>query len=81
MVTIMNNFKHYEVSLEDILERGEKEKVVQSFLPFWIDALMEKPSRHMDKLLEEAVSMMDDREATLELRPDSPVLFLFSTVR
>ncbi len=65
MVTIMNNFKHYEVSLEDILERGEKENVAQSFLPFWIDALMEKPSHNTDKLLEEAVSMMDDREAAL----------------
>lgn len=61
MVEIMARFKHTSLSFKEILECGEMESDVQSFLPFWIEALQKKPLRRSDKLIEEAVSMMDNR--------------------
>ncbi len=66
MVRVMDKFRHSSVSLEEILKCGGGESDVQVFLPFWIEALQKKPSRRTGKLLEEAVSMIEDRESLLE---------------
>ncbi len=66
MVRVMDKFKHSSVSLEEILKCGGGESDVQAFLPFWVEALQKKPSHRTGKLLEEAVSMTEDRESLLE---------------
>ena len=66
MLTIMDQFGDYSVSLEDILQTGADEIELDSLLPAWIEALAERPERTTDKLLAEAQNMLRDKEAALE---------------
>ena len=67
MLTIMDNFGFYSISLEEILTMGPKEIDLKSFLPFWIDALANKPAATTDKLLVEAQNMLQNKNAVLDI--------------
>ena len=60
MVTIMENLNDYSFTLENFLAESKDEIDVPSFLPSWIAALASRPSSSVDKLLVEALHMLDD---------------------
>ena len=66
MLTIMDQFGDYSVSLEDILQTGSDEIELDTLLPSWIEALAERPERATDQLLVEAQDMLQDKKAVLE---------------
>ena len=65
MLSIMDGFRDYSISLKDILETGAEEINLSSLLPLWIEALA-KRSTAADQLLLEAQEMLQDKEAVLE---------------
>ncbi len=67
MLTIMDRFDEYSVSLEDILQTGSDEIELDSLLPSWIEALARRTERKTDKLLVEAQNMLQDQEAAMEI--------------
>ena len=66
MVKSMCSFRHYSITLESLLETARDEMDVASLLPLWIEALARRPSEDVDKLLEEAVSMLGDSASVLD---------------
>ncbi len=66
MVRIMCSFRHYSITLESLLETARDEMDVSSLLPSWIEALAERNAEDVDKLLEEAVSMLGDSASVLD---------------
>ncbi len=66
MVSVMDNYESYCVTLEDILESASDEIDLKSFLPSWIEALAARPSSRVGKLLEEAIDMVDDSKTILD---------------
>lgn len=67
MVRVMDNYKSYSITLEDILENAEEEIDTSSLLPDWIEELAKRPAGAVDKLLEEALGMLDDMEEILNI--------------
>lgn len=80
MVRIMENLKNYCITLEDILETGDDEIDVNSILPSWIEALSRREGKAVDKLLEEALGMLEKPEDILltasRYAQSHPVLYL-----
>lgn len=66
MLTLMDHFGDYSVSLESILQTGSDEIDLPSLLPSWIEALAKRPERISDKLLVEAQNMLQDKNTALE---------------
>ncbi len=66
MVTIMENLNDYSITLENFLALSKDEIDVPSFLPSWISALASRPSSSVDKLLVEALHMLDDSSLIIE---------------
>ena len=66
MVRVMDNYDNYSITLEDILESAADEIDAKSFLPSWIEALSRRPSKNVEKLLQEAVDMVDDSKTILD---------------
>lgn len=67
VLTIMDNFEDYSITLEDILETAKNEINLSSFLPSWIKALTQRESYRTDKLLLEAINMLDDNSLLLDI--------------
>ncbi|MBP5469839.1 MAG: hypothetical protein J6Z11_11415 [Candidatus Riflebacteria bacterium] len=66
MLTIMDNFGFYNVSLDEILQMGAHEIDLNYLLPLWINALAKRPAKISDDLLEEAQNMLQDKKAVLD---------------
>lgn len=65
MLTILDGFDDYSVSLDEILTTGPEEINLSELLPSWIEALAKRPEKHTDDLLVEAQEMLSDRQAVL----------------
>lgn len=65
MLTILDGFDDYSVSLDEILTTGPEEINLSELLPSWIEALAKRPEKHTDDLLVEAQGMLSDRQAVL----------------
>lgn len=66
MLTIMDQFGVFSVSLDEILQTGSDEIMLDSLLPSWIEALAKRPAAKTDQLLIEAQSMLQDPKTVLE---------------
>ncbi len=66
MLTIIDKFDEYSISLNDILQTGSTEIDLKSLLPSWIEALSKRPAAKADKLLVEAQNMLQDQKDALE---------------
>lgn len=67
MLTVMDCFDYYSVTLDEILQIGTDEINLDSLLPLWIKALALRPSQKTDRLLIEAQNMLTDGNATMEV--------------
>lgn len=64
---MMDNLNCWYLSLEDVMQNGQAElDGVDEFLDLWIEYLNSRQDRHVDKLLKEAQSMMNNEEKELE---------------
>ena len=66
MVSILDDYDHYSISLDDILRLGSKEIDLEKLLPGWIEALARRPGEATDELLIEAHNMLQDSGQILE---------------
>ena len=65
MLIVMDNFADYSISLDDVLQTGQKEIDLKALLPSWMEELAKRPERTADSLLKEAQDMLQDKNDIL----------------
>ncbi len=80
MLTIMDNFHDYSISLEDVLQMGSEEIDLNALLPSWMEALARRPEVKADSLLKEVLDMLQDKNDILNYASryaqSHPILYL-----
>ena len=67
MLRVINNFQSTSISLEDVLQTGKEEVVLEAFLPSWIAEVAKMQSAYADRLLLEAQMMLMDEQKELQI--------------